>query len=366
MVKLKILNAVAIMAIAASTVHAATSLEDLEPPIDPEYDWIQLTSGEWLKGDLKVMYDDVIEFESEELDLLEFDLEDVKQLRTRDEQAVLLETGRWTLKNSIVHGQLTLSEDKVLITNGGIEQEYKRGQLIAMAADVERERDYWSGSVSLGITARGGNTETVDATAMANIKRRKASSRFIADYIGNYSSAATIETAKNHRLTGAFDRYLTTLFFWRIIGLQYYRDPFSNIDHQYSIESALGCELINNKRVTWAVAAGAGYQFQEFVSVAAPKDTKEDSPFILGATLLDAEVTKSVDFRAEYSFRILNEVSGTYTHHALAKVSTEFIGDLDIDISLIWDYINTPQQRDDGTFPEKDDYQLVFSLAYDL
>ena len=97
-----------------------------------------------------------------------------------------------------------------------------------------------------------------------------------------------------------------------------------------------------------------------------PKDTKEDSPFFLASTVFDAEITKSVDFLAEYSFRILNEESGTYVHHALAKVSTEFIGDLDIDVSVIWDYIDNPQAKDDGTVPEQSDYQLVLSLAYDF
>lgn len=34
------------------------------------FDWIQLTNGEWLKGDLKVLYNDSLEFDSDELDLL--------------------------------------------------------------------------------------------------------------------------------------------------------------------------------------------------------------------------------------------------------------------------------------------------------
>ena len=31
-----------------------------------------------------------------------------------------------------------------------------------------------------------------------------------------------------------------------------------------------------------------------------------------------------------------------------------------------WDHIQTPQAKDDGTVPEQDDVQLVFSLAYDF
>ena len=43
------------------------------PPPDNRFDWIQLKSGEWLKGDLKAMYNYSLEFESDELDRLELD-----------------------------------------------------------------------------------------------------------------------------------------------------------------------------------------------------------------------------------------------------------------------------------------------------
>jgi hypothetical protein len=102
------------------------------------------------------------------------------------------------------------------------------------------------------------------------------------------------------------------------------------------------------------------------VSVVPPEDESVETPFFLASTMFDWEVTRFVDFLAEYNFRVLNEVSGTYTHHALAKVSTEFVGDFDFDVSLIWDHIQTPQAMEDGTVPKKDDYQLIFSLAYDF
>lgn len=50
------------------------------PPEDKKFDWIQLNSGEWLKGKIKVMYNYTLEFDSDELDLLELDMDDVKQI----------------------------------------------------------------------------------------------------------------------------------------------------------------------------------------------------------------------------------------------------------------------------------------------
>ena len=165
--------------------RGAESWDDFDPPEDAKYDWIQLTSGEWLKGDFKVMYDYVIEFDSDELDLQEFDLDDVKELRTRNPQTVRVETGWRSKEESLVRGQLTIKDNRVSLTNGETEKVYKRSQIVAIADGVERERDFWSGSVSVGITARAGNTDSADMTTMVNVKRRKAASRFLADYIGN-------------------------------------------------------------------------------------------------------------------------------------------------------------------------------------
>ena len=48
----------------------------LPPEPRPEkFDWIQLKSGEWLKGKLEVLYDRKLEFDSDELDELTFDFE---------------------------------------------------------------------------------------------------------------------------------------------------------------------------------------------------------------------------------------------------------------------------------------------------
>ncbi|MBW1907657.1 MAG: hypothetical protein JRJ24_20675, partial [Deltaproteobacteria bacterium] len=47
------------------------------------YDWLRLTSGEWLKGELKRMREDEVEFDSDKLDLLEFDWEKVDQLHSQ-------------------------------------------------------------------------------------------------------------------------------------------------------------------------------------------------------------------------------------------------------------------------------------------
>ena len=52
------------------------------PPMPSKFDWIQLTSEEWLKGEILAMYDEELEFDSDELDELTLDWDDIKQIRS--------------------------------------------------------------------------------------------------------------------------------------------------------------------------------------------------------------------------------------------------------------------------------------------
>ena len=340
--------------------------KDMAPPRDPKFDWLQLTSGEWLKGDFKALYEYELEFDSDEMDLQTFDFEDVRQLQTRNPQTVLVEDKTQKTKSREVRGILTIREGTVSIKNGDIEEQYDRNKIIAIADYVLKEKNRWSGSASIGMNFRGGNSETADATVMLDLRRRKARSRLAANYIGNFSEAGEDETVNNHRVNGNFDWFVIPKYFWRVVAVQYYRDPFSNIDNQYSIGTAAGYDFIHTSKTDLECAAGVGYQNQKFLSVAAGEDDTVGTPFFIAKVRYDTELTKSIDFLADYSFRILNETSGTFTHHAMAKLSTEFVADLDLDISLIWDRIQTPQERADSTTPEQDDYQLIFSLGYDF
>jgi hypothetical protein len=220
--------------------------------------------------------------------------------------------------------------------------------------------------MSIGLNLRGGNSETTDLNTNINIQRRTVLTRFGADYLGNYSQSQDVETANNHRLNGYFDRFLTPRFFWQVLGGEYFRDPFSNIDSQYSLHTGFGYELIHSSKTEWTLTAGVGYQQTRFSSVEEGEDEDSSSPFLGAGTLFDHDISSHIDFLFDYSMRWLNESNGLYTHHMLTTLSFDLIGDLDFDVTFIWDRIEKPQADADGVVPKKDDYQLVFGLAYDF
>ena len=58
--------------------------EAWRPPVDG-FDWVQLNNKEWLMGQIKSMYGDSLEFESDALDTLNIDWGDVTYLRSAKE-----------------------------------------------------------------------------------------------------------------------------------------------------------------------------------------------------------------------------------------------------------------------------------------
>jgi hypothetical protein len=294
------------------------------------------------------------------LDLLEFDWEDVKQVRGHRVFDVRL-VGPIT-----EYGLLRVTEDKVFVTVGEEEREYERKDLIAIAPRGKREIDYWSAKLTLGLDFTRGNTNQTQYSAIANAKRRTSATRFVLDYLGNFARVEGVETINNQRVSSFFDVFKTRKFFYRPFFGEYYRDPFRNIDHRITIGAGVGYHIIDTAKTEWDVSGGPAYQTTQFLSVGAGEDSSESTPALVVGTHYETELTSTVDFDFDYRLNIMNEVSGRYTHHMVAAFETELLKWLDFDISLVWDRTQLPQAAADGTVPLKDDFFIIFGLGLDF
>ena len=330
------------------------------PPPPDEFDWIQLTSGEWLKGEFKALYEKKLEFDSDELDLLKLDWEDVKQVRGHQVFSLRFE-GPIT-----VIGLVQVNEDKVYVATDAGRQEFARNQLIAIVPGEPKEINYWSAKISIGINLSEGNTDQLQFNSKWNVMRRTSATRFIVDYLGNYTTTDNVETVDNQRLNGNFDIMMTRKYYIRAVFAEYYRDPFQNIKSRTTLGAGVGYHIIDTSRTDWEVTAGPAYQETNFVSVEPGEASSVSTPVFAAGTDFDIELTNKIDFIINYSFNIVNEESGQYTHHALATLETEITDILDFDISVVWDRTEKPTARADGSIPEKDDYQLIFWVGVDF
>jgi hypothetical protein len=135
-------NYVTVQAVAVGTNllvtgQANSRLPDLNwvRPVDI-FDWIQLKSGEWLKGTIKAMQKHELEFDSEELDHLKFDWDDILQVRSSHPLDVLFVDGRFA------SGPFTITPRETTV--GGAEPRvFPREQIQGFAPGGSRERRFY-------------------------------------------------------------------------------------------------------------------------------------------------------------------------------------------------------------------------------
>ena len=336
-----------------------SSWDGFAPPAD-EFDWIQLTSKEWLKGDIKVFFEDELEFDSDHFGVINIDFEDIRRLRSNTLQAIRIDD------NDPILGQLEVTETQVIVTVDQRSSAFERHRLVAVTDPADREFDWWSGDLTLGVNIRSGNTDLVESSLLAHAERRTLTSRITLDYIGNINETEGVEVANNHRFNGSYDLLSTRSFFWRPLSGQYYRDKFQNIDHQATIETGLGFNAIDNARTELLFAGGIGVNFLRNNSVAAGKESTNRSPAVSFTMDFETELTSWMDYVFAFQGRVVDQQSGTYQQHLLTTLSTDLIGNFDLNVSFVWDRIQDPQARADGSIPEQDDYRLIIGLAYDF
>lgn len=333
------------------------------PPSAPpdKFDWIQLTSGEWLKGELNVFHNHKLEFDSDELDLLEFDWEDVKQVRGHRLHSVRFE-GPIT-----VVGMLKVIDNRVFITTEDQVLEFDRARIVSIAPGGPRRINYWSAKLSFALDVRQGNSEQINYSTTAYVKRRTSGSSFSLDYLGIFNQTEGIETANSQRVNSYYESFRTRKFSWRLLFGEYFRDPFQNLAHRATVGSGLTYHIIHTTKTEWNISPGLGYQYVQNVSV----DPEElngytSTPALVLDTVYDTELTRKIDLNASYQCYFVNEDAGRYTHHAVATVELELTRRLDFDVSFVWDRIQDPKTAADGRVPKQDDFYMFLGIGFEL
>ena len=351
--------------------HSTLYAEQLENAIPPAkaFDWIELRSGDWLKGEFKEYHSGSIKFDSDELGLFTLDVVKVKQLLSKGDVTISVEKPlslSAELPFRVETGKLHYRDSKAYITrHDGTTVEVEIEQIASMIGGKEKESNYWTASVFLGMDIFSGNTEQMTATFKANIERRTVATRLITDYLG---IATIIEdgnfTANNKRANGSFDIYQTSHFYWRVGFGEYFSDPFQNVDSKYTVGAGVGYDIIYTPRTDWSVTVGPGYQYQRFEEVDANSSKEVKSPLIFLDSRFDTELTSDIDFIVNYKMYYLNKEAGRYTHHAMVSLETELINNLDLDISVFWDRTQEPMAFADGSRPEQDDLKTMIGVGY--
>ena len=321
------------------------------------FDWIQLKSGEWLKGRVKSLQEDKLEFDSDKLNQLEFHWKDVRMVRSPRPNSVRME-GR-----PPVIGSVMVTTNEVEIISSDSTNRFPRQQLLAIAPAGDRELDKWTAKLSTGVSFRAGNTREADADVHLTLQRRTPGTRFGLDYLGNYTKINGRQSEDNHRLIGEFDYFLSRRLYLRVPDVEYFRDPLQNLSHRLTVGSGVGYDLISTPRTEWSVTAGPAWQDNWFKSVETGETSNASSMAMVLSTRFDIELTARIDYIFEYRCQITSAEDGNNTHHAISTLEFDIHKRLKLDLSLVWDRIANPKAESSGITPTPDDFRLITSLT---
>ena len=337
---------------------ASTPPEIWQPPSFDvqQWDWIQLDTGEWVKGRIKVLHEESVEIDSDHFDLISIDWEDVAYIRTGRVMSVLLDGGE------VILGRLTTERGKLLV--GGEPVEFP--QVVGIASASPREFDLWSADISVGLNFRRGNVEQKDLNTKVSLKRRTVKNNTKMSYTGNYSESESEQLANNHTASLSHDFRISHKWFFRPIQAEYYRDPFQNREAEWTVGFGAGYQIFDTPKLDWTVSAGPGYQRTEYVDVVEGEDRTVSTPALLLGTFYDQEVTDNIDFQVDYQVSMTETKAGRAKHDFYMALDVDLTSRLDLRLAGTWKRIESPQPDSDGITPEKDDFTATLGLALEI
>ncbi|MDB4575741.1 DUF481 domain-containing protein [bacterium] len=336
----------------------ATEWSDLRP-YQVEADWVQLKSGEWLRGRIIAMQDFRLEFYSDELKKLTIKWRNVKYIKTSAPYRLRFED------QTIVVGAIEITPDKVQVITDYDELTFDRGTLLTIASGKDTGLSLWTFNITASINLRRGNTDQTDFTSRINTKRQTAFSRVTIDYLGNFTEVRETETINNHRLNGAYNIFFGRHLFVSPIVAEMYRDPFQNIARRIYAGAGLGYWLIKNIYTEWDISGGPAYQSTMFDSVQPGQSPEKNTLTLVLSTRFNSKLNSKVDLEGFYIATLGDSSIGNYTHHSMFTVKTELYDEFYLDVSFAWDRTRRPVENADGVVPEQDDFKILVGLRYD-
>lgn len=338
-------------------VTPAASAQWIPPGVGTDgFDWIELNTGEWLKGWLRYIQERDIVFESDKLEEQQFEWKDIRQIYTGQPMYAKFDG------QEQVYGSIVISNQMVRV-NGPEQVTLPRYQLTGITPGGARERSFWSGKASVGLNFQSGNTEQTSLNVSAQLARRTPSSEFLLDYLASYSEVNGTQNANNQRVDATFDVLLSRNFFVRPLQFDFYSDPLANIKYRTTIGAGVGYYIFNRDRLKWLVAGGPGYQHTRFETVQAGQAADASTLAGVLQTNFKIDITSRIKFLQTFSSTFTDLESGRYSHHSVTTLEFEIKHHLDLNISFVWDYLQNPKTESDGRVPLRSDTRLTVGLG---
>ncbi len=320
-------------------------------------DWVQLKSGEWLRGQFKYLQNKDMDFESDELDELTLKLKDIKRFYSAHQVYTQFEGREPVLGKVVIDGDFVMvnAQQPLKLPRDDLIGITPTGQIIGLRT--------WSGDISIGASWQSGNTSQRSITTSAELARRTPDTTLLMDYLGNYSQVNDVQNENNDRLNISYDIRLNRDWFVRPFQAEYYKDPLANIAYRITPAVGAGYYIFDRDDFEWTLAAGPGYQYLVFENVEPGQSDNTRAMLFMLQSSLKLDITNRITFIQKWQSIFTSELAGRYTQHTVTTLEFEIKHHLNLDVSYIWDYIQHPQPDSNGAIPFKSDQYLTVGLG---
>jgi putative salt-induced outer membrane protein YdiY len=310
-----------------------------------------------LKGDIIQMRDETFEFDSDKLEDLSFDWEDIAAIRSSRKYTYVF------ADRTDLTGAAVVDKDKVVIAVDGEEHTRARADLMSIIPALSRRAKRWDGKASIGFTLRKGNTDQQDFTGQGFLRRQGKLSRARFDYNGSLGVSDGEQTSNNHRGYLKLDIFLSPRFYVTPAALEVFHDALQNIQVRLTPSSGVGYHALKRKKISLDLELGGGFQFTRYSYVDPGEDDQKERGVIVPTLRLESEPLRWLELDALYTAQVSGDNARDTTQHGELTLSIELTKVFDLDVSWIWDHVQSPAPNEDGTIPKKDDLKLTLGIG---
>jgi len=327
------------------------------------FDWVQLTNGEWLKGEIKRMRDDNLEFDSDELGIQNIDMEDVAQLQSPSVNTFVFD-GRVSAT-----GLGVITAEQIIVQTDEGTKVFPRSELENIVSGGERERDWWSMSLRFGLTLNRGNTDQLTYDIAFNVVREDRITLLDLNYNSTFGRTNGAQNVNRHLGELDFKVFLSSRWFVTPAFGQLFNDRFQNIKFRATPAAGAGVHIIDKPNVKWDFQTGIGYQFLNYLDATqVTGGNPQHDVFIPLYTYYDFDITGDVDLTLSWLTNLVLTTIGNTNHTGRADLAIELTSVIDLNIAFLFLRTEEPAPPADPADPaiEKNDYQLVVGISLEL
>ena len=324
-------------------------------------DWLRTTSGEWVRGSIDWMRENLLSFDSDEFGELEINMREVAEIHAATVSTYLMDD-RTKL---IGPAMLTVNKLAVQTADGVVVR--SREELWSIVEGGGREIDYWSAAFDVGMALNRGNSNQLDLNLRVGVTREDQRTLTEVVYLLNLGYADRELNVSRHVLPFANRVWLTRMWYVEPIVGQLLSDKFQDIRFRAQPAATAGIRFLNiPSKALWDLAIGFGYQYLRLFEPFAGIENPQHDGLTRFQTRARFDLTPDIALVLRWVTNLTFTDVGNTNHTGFSEFLFEVTNVIYLQASFLYLRTERPEPRFDGSLPSKNDFFLTLGISLQL